>query len=391
MKKLFFYIVAMMPVMAFAQTATDTFTINGKVGNVGAPAKVYLIYQLGANNVIDSANVANGTFTLTGTLLNPVNATLALDYKGVGLEKYVQINYPDGGPSKTADDLNLFLEKGTITITSKDSVSKAVITGSPLNDDNKKLVSQLSVINKKAQALMAKAKSASPDVQKDPGFQGAIQAQYKNIQLEQKVIFKNFITSNPNSYLSLLAINSVGGPSPDPNEIEPLFNGLSQSLKDSEAGKNLQHAINSLKVTAIGAMAPDFMENDVNGIPVKLSSFRGKYVLLDFWASWCGPCRQENPNVVRNYNKYKAKNFTVVGVSLDKPEGKAAWLAAIKNDGLEWTQLSDLKFWNNEAAALYQVSSIPQNYLIDPTGKIIAKNLRGGDLDAKLEELFGKI
>jgi thiol-disulfide isomerase/thioredoxin len=114
-------------------------------------------------------------------------------------------------------------------------------------------------------------------------------------------------------------------------------------------------------------------------------------VLLDFWASWCGPCRQENPNVVRNYNKYKAKNFTVVGVSLDKPEGKSAWLDAIKNDGLAWTQVSDLKFWNNAAAALYQVSSIPQNYLIDPNGKIIAKNLRGEDLDAKLQELFGKI
>ena len=390
MKKLFFCIAAVLPAMAFAQTS-DTFTINGKLGTTGAPAKVYLIYQLGANNVVDSANVANGSFSFTGSVLNPVNATLAVDYKGIGLAKYVQQNYPDGGPSKTADDLNLFLEKGTITVSSKDSISKAQITGSPLNDDNRKLTLQLAVINKKAQALMAEAKAATPEQQKAPDFQSRLQARYKNIQAEQKAALKNFITNNPNSYLSLLAINSVGGPAPDPSEIEPLYNGLSQSLKDTETGKNLKHGIDGLKVTAIGSIAPDFVQNDTNGAPVKLSSFRGKYVLLDFWASWCGPCRQENPNVVRNYNKYKAKNFTVLGVSLDKPEGKSAWLAAIKNDGLIWTQVSDLKFWNNEAAALYQVSSIPQNYLIDPDGKIIAKNLRGEDLDAKLQELLGKI
>ncbi|MDN5285083.1 MAG: hypothetical protein JWR38_1357 [Mucilaginibacter sp.] len=390
MKKIFFYIAAMLPAMAFAQ-APDSFTINGKLGTLGAPVKVYLIYQLGSNNVIDSSAVTNGTFRFIGSILNPVNATLAVNYKGGEFAQFIQQNYPDGGPSKTADDLNLFLEKGTITVNSADSIKKAQITGSVLNDDNKKLTSQLAVINKKAQSLMTEAMAATPEQKSAPDFQSRMQARYKNIQAEQKAALKNFITNNPNSFLSLLAINSVGGPAPDPNEIEPLFNGLSQSLKDTETGKNLKHSIEALKVTAVGSLAPDFIQNDVNGAPVKLSSFRGKYVLIDFWASWCGPCRQENPNVVRNYNKYKTKNFTVLGVSLDKPDGKSAWLAAIKSDGLEWTQVSDLKFWNNEAAALYQVSSIPQNYLIDPTGKIIAKNLRGEDLDAKLQELFGKI
>lgn len=383
----------MLPITALAQT-NDTFVINGKLGNVSTPAKVYLSYQLGANNVTDSTNVVNGAFSFTGTIINPVNATIAVNYKGLPLEKFIDANYKyaDNGSliSKTADDLDFFLEKGTITITSKDSIDKAQITGSQLNTDNVKLQAQLKAINQKGEKLMAEAKAATPEQQKSAAFRSAMQARYKALQTEQKTTLKSFISANPNSYLSLLALTSVSGPAPDVSEVEPLYNSLSQNIKDTEAGKMMKAQLEALKVTAIGSEAPDFIQNDVNGNPVKLSSFRGKYVLLDFWASWCGPCRQENPNVARNYARFKNKNFTVVGVSLDRPDGKSAWLAAIKSDGLDWTQLSDLKFWNNQAAALYSVTSIPQNYLIDPQGKIIAKNLRGEDLDAKLEQLFGK-
>jgi peroxiredoxin len=390
MKKIFFLLSALLPVMAFAQTS-DTFTINGKIGNTGAPAKVYLSYQLGANSIIDSADVAGGAFTFTGKMLNPVNATLVVDYKGLGIEKFTQ-QYADGRTlSKKADNLNFFIDKGTLTITSKDSIKKAQIAGSQLNADNVKLQTQLEGINVKAEKLMAEANAATSEQQKSPEFQRNMQIKYKALQTLQAYVLKSFITDNPNSYLSLLALSSVGGPSPDPNEILPLYNSLSQSVRDTEAGKVLKKQLDVLSATSVGSIAPDFIQNDVNGAPVKLSSFRGKYVLLDFWASWCGPCRQENPNVVRNYNKYKEKNFTVLGVSLDKADSKAAWLAAIKNDGLNWTQVSDLKYWNNEAAALYSITSIPQNYLIGPDGKIIAKNLRGEDLDAKLQELFGKI
>lgn len=137
---------------------------------------------------------------------------------------------------------------------------------------------------------------------------------------------------------------------------------------------------------AVGQIAPDITLPDVNEKSFSLNSLRGKYVLVDFWASWCGPCRQENPNVVSNYNQFKDKNFTVLGVSLD--QDKKAWLKAIKDDGLIWKQISDLKFWNSEAATLYHIEAIPFNVLIDPQGKIIATELRGNDLHNKLAEVL---
>jgi peroxiredoxin len=389
MKKIFFSIVALLPALAFGQAA-QPFTVKSKIGKLNAPAKAYLVYRLGANNVTDSAAIVNGEFTFTGVAMNPVSASLFIDYKGVGFAKYVAQNFPDGGPSKTADMLNFFIEKGTINITSPDSAGKADVSGSPSNEDNKKLKGQLKVVVSKAQKIVAAAQAATPAQQQSAAFQNSMQAKYKAVQLEQKNVLKTFITENPNSYLSLLALTSVSGPSPDVAEVGPLYELLSDELKNSEQGRQLKTAIDALKLTAIGSMAPDFIQNDVNGVPVRLSSFKGKYVLLDFWASWCGPCRQENPNVVRTYNKYKNKNFTVLGVSLDRENGKSAWLAAIKSDGLTWTQVSDLKYWNNLAASVYGVRSIPQNFLIDPTGKIVAKDLRGDDLDNKLAELLGK-
>jgi peroxiredoxin len=390
MKRFFFAIAAFLPALAFAQNA-QPFTIKAKLTNTKGPATAYLVYYLGANSVTDSSTVSNGEFKFDGVVMDPVNASLFVDHQNLGFSKYVAQNFPDGGPSKTADGLFFFLEKGDIVVTGKDSIATAAITGSMVNDDNKDLKAQLKVITDKAQQITLEGQKATAEQQRSAAFQNTMQAKYKVLQNQQKTVLKNFITGHPTSYISLLALSSVSGPTPDVAEIGPLYDLLSDNLKNSEGGKQLKLSIDALRLTAIGAMAPDFTEDDAQGVPVQLSSFRGKYVLIDFWASWCGPCRQENPNVVKIYNKYRGKGFTVLGVSLDRPDGKAAWLAAIKNDGLTWTQVSDLKYWNNLAATLYGVQSIPQNFLIDPQGKIVAKGLRGDDLDSTLEKLLGKI
>ena len=155
-----------------------------------------------------------------------------------------------------------------------------------------------------------------------------------------------------------------------------------------EKKTNMANAEAIAKKTGIGAIAMDFTQKNTAGKPVKLSDYRGKYVLLDFWASWCGPCRAENPNVLDNYEKYHSKGLEILGVSLD--EKKDAWLKAIKDDGLEWAHVSDLKGWKNDVAKEYNIRAVPSNFLIDKEGKIVAVDLRGEELTQKLQEIFGK-
>jgi peroxiredoxin len=188
--------------------------------------------------------------------------------------------------------------------------------------------------------------------------------------------------------LAVYALQQYVGWDINPDKAEPLFNSLAESNKSLPSAQLLWEGIDIAKKTGIGRIAMDFTQNDTLGKPVTLSSLRGKYLLVDFWASWCGPCRRENPNVVKAFNKYKDKGFHILGVSLDQPNAKDKWMKAIHDDGLTWTHVSDLKYWNNAAAVQYGIQAIPQNYLLDPQGKIVAKNLSGEDLDKKLGALL---
>ena len=161
---------------------------------------------------------------------------------------------------------------------------------------------------------------------------------------------------------------------------------IRDSAKKGPFAAVIEKSLQTAEVGKVGSVMPDFKQNDVNGKSVSLTSFKGKFVLIDFWASWCGPCRAENPNVVKTFNKFKDKNFTILSVSLD--QDKAKWLEAIKKDGLTWTHVSDLKYWNNEVAVQFGVQSIPASYLIDPNGVVIGRDLRGDDLTKALEAVI---
>lgn len=366
---------ALLPLAGFAQSGA--FTLTGKVGNLSAPAKAYLRYGPGQTPTMDSVQIMNGAFTFKGMVEDPTKATLFIDKVGTGFSR-----------TRPIAATSLYLEPGTITLASPDSLANAVVSGTPLNVDDQKLKKNLKPASDKMVVLMKEYQAATPEQRKEKAFSESIDKRYEAIESEQKAVQAAFIKANPTSQVSLDALKAYGGYAPEYAEVGPVFDGLSDKVKTSKAGQEYAKVLASVKATSVGAMAPAFTQADTLGKAVALSDFKGKYVLIDFWASWCGPCRQENPNVVKNFHQFKDKNFTVLGVSLDKPTAKDAWLKAIHKDGLAWTQVSDLKYWENDVAKLYGVRAIPQNFLIGPDGKILAKNIRGEELGKKLGELL---
>ncbi len=374
-KKIIVYAFAFMPFIVLGQ---HDFKVKGTLGAATSAAKAYMIYSEEGQRVIDSAEIKSGTFDFKGSVPEPIEAILVVDHEGKGLQG---ISSPDM--------ISLYLEKGSIIIDAKDSVNNAILSGTSLNNDLQKLALSLKETNQKLKAIMSAYRSASDELKSSEDFNNNIQNQYDAASDEAKILKFKFVKENPKSLVSLNILLEAAQPVLDALTINPLLASLSSELKAKPEAQELAKQLEIAMKVAIGAIAPEFTQNDTAGNPVSLTSFRGKYVLLDFWASWCGPCRRENPNLVAAYNQYKDKNFTILGISLDRPNDKEKWLKAIADDKLTWTQVSDLKFWENEVARQYGIRSIPQSYLLDPEGRIVATNLRGSALHEKLAELLG--
>ena len=275
----------------------------------------------------------------------------------------------------------LFLDNSVITVKgTADSLEYAKVSGSPSHAVFNKFNDEFNPLFDKLSKLVNSINSG----QSDPG--GTMRKEYENTiqNIQQKT--DRFVTENPGSPVTPFVVLVITQLNTDVMVTEKRFQALSPEVKNGYYGKMLSQNIIEGKIGAVGTDAIEFVQNDTSGHPVSLSSFRGKYLLVDFWASWCGPCRRENPKVVEAFNQYKDKNFTILGVSLDK--SKDPWVKAIQDDRLTWTHVSDLKYFNNEVAVKYRIDKIPQNFLIDPNGKIIAKNLSGEELIRKLKEVL---
>jgi peroxiredoxin len=365
---LFLFAVTALACQSRADDRKEGFTVTGKVKSP-EPGKKVVLNVLGKQGFQPVDSVAlnkDNTFTIKGSTAEP---------------KFYMLDFFD-------------LQKVLVILRNGDNIAVDVDGNNPngaFTMKGSKEVEQLEKIVKAQNGFQAKSAELQADFQKaalkkDDKAKENIQAKFFAMQKELNEELKKLITQGGPTLASWYATNALN-PEEEYAFLAPLAPQFEKAFPNSEYIKDFSAKVAQYKnAVQVGQAAPEITLNSPDGKPVSLSSLRGKYVLIDFWASWCGPCRQENPNVVKMYSKFKGKNFEIFGVSLDKDKDK--WTQAIAQDALPWVHVSDLKFWQSAGAEAYGVRSIPATFLLDPKGVVIAKNLRGAALEAKLAEVL---
>ena len=340
-------------------------TLDATVTGIADGTTVWLLDNARAK--VDSTTVAGGKFRFD-------IAKAELDIA------FIEVDCPTPGP------LSFFVEPGMITgelvfETAPPAPPKGFFAGTPSNDAQKALDEGAEVYTKTMSELVPQLNALQRDT---PEYEALLNEYYK-VNDEAEQYRQDAVTKNPNTVFAAYHLYRGAHAQTTPAEVDSLLNIISGAPANAFTDR-LKERRDILAKTAVGVEAPDFSQAQPDGTPLALSSLRGKLVLIDFWASWCGPCRRENPNVVKLYDRFKDKGFEILGVSLD--DDRDNWLKAIEDDGLTWKHVSDVKGWKNVVAEQYAVKSIPHTVLVGADGVILAKNLRGAVLEAKVAELL---